>query len=180
MKTSLHIFAALFLLGFAGCELGVHPLVFDGTATSDPVWVNTPFQIVAAQQTVNLADARFSDQHGSSFQVDSVRFYNLSVLIDSSQGTPAGTTLTGILKINNDTLATMFNVPLAAFTPERSIFDRSLAGWRFSDAGVRVLIQALRNPNPPSVTFSFGAFASNSPISFRARIKVHAQVYTNP
>lgn len=172
------VLSALFLV--TGCELGMNPFIFDGTVTSDPVWVNSSFPVIGVQQSIDLSDARLNAQQGSDPQIDSVKFYNLLLMFDSTGGTPAGTSLTGILMINTDTLATLTNVPVIAFNPERSIFDQSLPGWRYNNAGVQFLMQTLRNPNPPPVMFTFGAIASNTPISFRARVKVHAQVFTSP
>ncbi len=178
-RTSLlvpHLVFGLVLL-LNGCEIGANPVILDGSPTTQTLRVDNNGTLFGGSGTVNLSDV-FS---GVEDQVDSVRIFNITLLIDSTAGTPSGTSLTGLLILNADTLFTLNGTPLSEFSGERTIFDPKLKqrGCTYSPRTVGIL-QRLLNQNPhPSVTISFGGIASTSPVHFSAHMKLYTQLFTN-
>ncbi len=159
-----------------GCEIGANPVILDGSPTTQTLRVDNNGAFFGGSGTVNLSDA-FS---GVEDQVDSVRIFNITLSIDSTVGTPPGTSLTGLLILNTDTLFTLNGTSLSEFSTERTIFDPKLKqrGCAYSPATVGIL-QRLLNQNPhPSVTVSFGGIASSSPVHFSAHMKLYTQIFT--
>lgn len=116
-----------------------------------------------------------------SKSIDSVKIFNLTLQIDSlTNGTTPATTITGIALIDTDTLFTVNNVALSAFSSERSIFDNSLTGFSYKASGVNRLISVLHQNPLPTVTVSVGGVASSSNLHFTTKLKFYTQVFTTP
>jgi hypothetical protein len=171
----------LLLAGLGGCvQWGVDPLVLDTSMTTSGLRVDQTAMMVMAYDSVDLQMIHKSSSEG----VDSVRFYNLTITIDSTEGTPPGTSLTGTIGIVSGgtihVLAQLNNVPITGFSMERSIFDRSLSGMNVDYSGVGFLIGAMSMPAPPKVGFGMVASSSNSPLHFTVKVNLYAQVFTSP
>jgi len=170
---------ALPLLG-SDCEVGLYPLLFDGTPVTAEFRVDQPlFTTFDASRTVNLDDIR----SGIKKNIDSIKVFNVSLLIDSTAGTNPSTTVTGAVLINGDTLAGVTGVPISDFATERSIFDTTIAGGRvFRNAGVATLIALLKQlsqgTGPMTATARAFGNASSSPLHFTIKLKLYTQVFT--
>ncbi|GEM_PF-1055255 len=165
-----------------GCELGVNPLLFDGSPVSARFAASTADSSYADSTTIALHDVLSGiDKH-----VDSITVFNVTLLIDSLRnGTLASTTVTGSGSIDGTTLLTLSNVPLSTFSSERSIFDPSLkslpggASFSFDPAGVSYLNGLLKHPDslPASVKVKVGGTASQSGLYFDVTIKLYTQIF---
>jgi len=158
---------------------GTNPLVFNGSSTGDTLRVDTQASTFYKVKSVDLNKVR-----SDIADVDSVKFYNLTILIDSTSGTPAGTHLSGFMVAVNslvtDTVVTLSGASVADFATERSIFDKTLPALKLNGAGVLHLFNAISLPTPPVVTFIMGASSDNTPLHFTVKIKVYGQIYTKP
>ncbi len=182
-KQHVLFFIAL-VLGIAflsGCDFGVNPLIFDTTIAARALRVDTTATVFIAGDTLDLQEVR----NAVKDEIDSVKFYNLTIRVDSTAGTPAGVTLRGAIAINDGgtvhTLATLDGVPLSAFAKEVSIFDKSLwPKWAYDNGGVGYMLTVLRRPNPPTVTIAAVGTSSTAPLHFTVHAKVYAQIFTKP
>src|SRR5437867_2530962 len=165
------------LMIFAGCDLGMNPSILDGTTTGDfrlNLDSSLPLSF-AGSKTVSLKAIR--ETAGNS--VDSLRFYNLTIRIDSTTGTPDGTTLSGSVGINSQTVASFTNVPVPAFSTERSIFDTTGTGLHYNSAGVAYLISELRSTDETATLTVSGSSNSNT-LHFTMHVKIYGQLFTRP
>ncbi len=164
------------LLLLAGCEIGTNPVILDGSPTAQSMRIDNAGNLFGGVGTVDLSEV-FS---GVADEVDSVKIFNITLLIDSTAGTASGTALTGMLVLNTDTLFTLNGTPLSEFSGERAIFDPRLKqrGLAYSAATIGVLQRLLNQTPSPKVTIGFGGIASSSPLHFSAHLKFYTQVYT--
>jgi len=163
------------LLALQGCEIGTNPLIVDGSPVIATLRVDGNAAMYGAVEAVNLEDVL----SGIDKDVDSVKIFNITLTIDSTQGTPAGTTLTGGIGVNADTLVLMMNTPISAFSTERTIFDPTLKNAGFSyNNGVITILHGFLQQNPrPTVSLAFGAIASNTPLHFTFHFRMYTQVF---
>lgn len=177
----------LFGIAFIGCDVGVNPLLFDGSPLS------AKFRIDAAGSSYggSVTDSLHTILEDIEKNVDSIKVFNITLLIDSTSGTPAGNTISGIGGFSigsgaptGDTLLTLNNVSLSAFSSERSIFDPTLvaAGVIYNTAGITHLNAILKDPNTWPATITVGVLGSSSMsgLHFTAKVKIYTQVFTTP
>jgi len=171
--TVLIVAAAAFLLG---CDVGVNPLLFDGSP---------------GQATFRIDESVTSSYSGSvgvdledilsaiDDEIDSVKVFNITLLIDSTEGTNSSTTFTGTTLVNSTVMLSMSNTPMSAFVSERSIFDNTIPGLTYNSGIINTLHALLRDRPAPTVTVSFSGTSSPSgPLHFTAHLKLYTQVYT--
>lgn len=165
----------IFLLLLPGCEIGTNPVILDGSPISATFRVDGNANMYGATQTVNLEDALA----GVDKDVDSIKIFNITLQIDSTAGTPAGTTLTGGIGLNNDTLIIMRGTPLSAFSTERTIFDPTLKNLGFSyNSNVVTILHGLLQQNPlPTIVLEAGAITNQSPLHFTFHFRLYTQVF---
>jgi hypothetical protein len=170
------ILVGLLLAGLAGCEIGTNPIILDGAPAAQTLRVDNSANFFAGTGPVALSEIF----NGVDNEIDSVKVFNVTMLIDSTAGTTGGTVLTGLLLINTDTLFTLNGTPLSAFSAERTIFDPTLAqaGFTYSTSTLMKLQHALNQKPQPTVTLTFGGIASNSPIHFSAHFTLYTQFFT--
>lgn len=168
---------SLCLIGM-GCELGINPLLFDGSPVTATFRAHTVGNTYSDSKSINLHDVVTNLDK----DIDSIKVFNVTLQIDSlTNGTNSSTLTTGSVVIDTDTLFTVRNVALSAFASERSIFDNSLTGFSYNPAGVNHLISLLQqHPLPTNVTLTVAGTATNDTLYFRARIKLYTQVFTSP
>jgi len=163
-----------------GCDVGINPLLFDGTPVeaSYCVEVTSGTTISPISKTVNLEDILSSIEK----DIDSVKIYNITLLVDSTTGTAPGVDFTDSLYMGSTKVFSMNGTPLTAFTTERSIFDPSITGLQFGSTIVSTLTSYIdpKNRPAPTVTLTFAGSASNQPLLFTVHLKIYAQVYTKP
>jgi hypothetical protein len=167
----------VFLL-FGGCDVGINPLIFDGTVAAISIPIETPSGVTTYNEvsTVNLGIVLSAVDE----VVDSVTFYNLTLKIDDLGSTPATTALSGTIAIQGTTLLQLNGVQLSAFSSERSIFDPSLQGVTVSQAGIDLFKNLLAQNPPPTVSIAVNGSATNSPLKFTMHTKIYTQIYTSP
>lgn len=170
------LLAAVFTFGILGCEVGINPLIFDGAVLQASFRADD--QTLAPDSiVVDLNDVVEAIKE----VIDSIDVINITILIDSTNGN-AATTVSGTVTINGDTLMVLRNVPLSAFTTERSIFQLPPpTGFSFDWVGVNELRRALRNrESSPTATFVISGSTNNATTHFTVHFKVYTQVITTP
>ena len=162
----------------AGCDIGINPLIFDGSVTGKTFYVNTTgtsFDEGASFDLSSLKD--LTDQ-----TIDSLKFYNLTILIDSATGTPSISGSIVVDSVNgvpaSDTIVTLTNVPITDFSSERSIFDPTLAGVTYNASAVAILKGYFNSGAVIHVRAS--GSSSSSPLVFDIHVKIYGQVFTKP
>ena len=158
-----------------GCDLLTDfPLILNGSVEASKIRVDlaTPLPIQYRDSlSVDLNEVKTS----ASSDVDSVRFYNMTVRIDSNS-TP-NSTISGSITVDGDTLVTLTNMKTSVFSSERSIFSTSIAGWKYNAVGVGYLVQALRKTPAPTVTLDLTLDQLSQPIHCSIHIKVYGQLF---
>ena len=178
---TIFLVAVLFLTLGSGCDLGVNPLLFDGTPVSAVFYVNTTGTSYSGSKTVNLND--IFDAVGN--RIDSIKVFNITLQVDSTEGTPAGTTLTGTGTADDVTIVTMTNADITSLATEQSIFDPSFTAFTLNSDGVDALATKITNAFadrsvPHNVNFEVSGSRSTSTGSLKMKIivRVYTQVYT--
>ena len=172
---ALVIFAAA-SVAVIGCDVGVNPLLFDGSPVSAKYRVDTDGSSYLESKTVDLATV----VEDIDKEIDSIKVFNVTLFIDSTEGTASGTTASGFVALDALTLVSLTDVPLSAFATERSIFDTTITGFHYNDAGVAHLISVLKQRPLPSVDVSVSGSTSSSPLHFTLHLKLYTQVFTTP
>jgi len=160
-----------------GCEFGKFPLILDSSVTSSIVHVNltTPLPTQLTDSvSVNISDLK----EATSENVDSIKFYNLTLLVENNTSTPLNAQITGLLSINGDSLLSLANVPLSEFSKERSIFDKTITGYKYHIAGIAFLLHTLKTQLPPIINIKTTVGSSASALHFDLKVKVYGQLYT--
>jgi hypothetical protein len=178
---------ALFALVFAGCDVGVNPLLFDGSPLGANVRVDTGGNLFGGSATDSLHKI-LNDIEKS---VDSIKIFNITLLIDSTSGTNSANTISGNgafsvnpISLSGDTLMTFTNVDIKNFSRERSIFDPALvaAGVKYNVNGITHLNAILKNPGtwPSTITVGVLGNSSMNGLHFNLKVKLYTQVFTTP
>jgi len=148
-----------------GCSLTNFPLILS-SSVEKTFHVNAgPEQQFADTVFVNLADIR------NTANIDSAKFYNLTLLIDSNS-TP-NTKISGFITVDTNTIVTLSSASTTDFSVERSIFDTSLVGWKYGSTGVTYLTNILGEQNPPTVTI----IATLNPLLDSVHCNIHVRIY---
>jgi hypothetical protein len=163
-----------------GCDVGVNPLLFDGTPAQAVFYVNTSGTSYSGSKDVNLND--IFDAIGD--QIDSVKVFNITIQVDSTGSTPSGTTISGSGKVDGNNLVTMTSVDIATLAGEQSIFDTGFTGFTLGAAGVDALVSAVGTAFADRtvdhfVNFSVSGTSSGSPLQMKIIVRVYTQVYTS-
>ncbi len=181
MSLKLVLLFSILVLPLLGsdCEVGLYPLLFDGTPVTAEFRVDATGSAFDDSRTVDLEEIR----RGIDKNIDSIKVFNISLQLDSTTGTNPSTTVTGAVLINEDTLIAVNGVPISDFATERSIFDSTITGGRaFRNAGVATLIALLRqlSQGTSGLTATVRAFgiSSTSPLHFTIKLKLYTQVFT--
>ena len=160
-----------------GCELGINPIIFDGTPVEATFEVNSlvsTFPPLA--YSVNLQDVLSEIDEA----VDSIKAYNITLLIDETGG--SNPSVTGDITVNGNTLLSMNGTPISAFATERSIFDSKLQalGVNYSSSIVPIINGYLQQDPKPTVTVVTSGSASPVPLHFTIHVKLYSQVFSKP
>ena len=163
-------------IGIPGCDIGVNPLLFDGTPVGADYRVDVTGTSYSGSTSIPLRDILESIRG----EVDSISLINITLLVDSTAGTATTTALSGFVSVDDYTILTLSDVPISAFSSERSIFDKTITGFTFNRAGVDYLVGLLSNPEsvPETVNATVSASSSSSPLHFTIHVKLYTQVFT--
>jgi hypothetical protein len=167
------------LLLWYGCDVGINPLLFDGSPLQRDFTINTDGTSFADTGTIDLNTAI----KNISKDIDSIRVFNITVRLENTGSTPAGAIFNGTASFEGTPFATMTNVSLSTLSTERSIFNTT--GLAFNSAGMSALtaalVDAVNNPDTPhSRTFNVTASSSVGPVQLTIHLKVYTQVFTTP
>jgi hypothetical protein len=176
MRASGLISLAFGLLLFAGCEFGTNPLIIDGSvATADfPVNADIPAFLPAAFSVQDSVD--LSDVYDGIDGVDSIKFYNLT-FIAKGESSSLALRVTGSIDVDGVPFLLFDDVPLSAFSPERSIFNAA-PGFTYDARGVARIRQALAPGSTDSGLRMTGTFqASGRSLHFAMQAKLYTQVF---
>jgi|ERR1051326_8026442 hypothetical protein len=176
MKSQLSIIIVMFMvvgLAAMGCDVGINPLVLDGSVTAKTFHVNTTGGSFQDADSINLGAVR----DAASKTIDSLKFYNLTILIDSTDGTPANAKISGSIRVDGNILVALSNVPISAFSSERSIFDPTLTGVSAPSPGV-VNDLKTKFADGETVLVEVDGSSVSSPLNFYVHVKIYGQLFT--
>jgi len=176
MKMKLLLVAVLAAASaFAGCDLGINPLIFDAPAATAKFRVDETVASAFDNSTmVDLEEVRTT----IDADIDCVKVFNITLQIDSTAGTSPATTITGSALIDGSTLLTLNGSAISQFASERSIFDTTLAGGPiYNSAGVQHLINVLRQRPLPAVTVRAFGSANSLPLHCTIKLRVYTQIF---
>lgn len=154
---------------FHGCSLTNFPLIFS-SSVQQTIRVDTPPIQFTNSVSVNLADIL------NESNIDSAKFYNLTLLIDSN--TTPNTKISGFIDVDGISIVSLSNVTTSQFKSERSIFDTTLTGWNYQSAGVSYLVNALAQPNPPTITLKATLNQLSDSLHCSIHVKIYGQLFT--
>lgn len=177
MKSQLIISAFMIVVGVfstMGCDVGINPLILDGSVTARTFHVNTTSGSYQDTVSINLAAAR----KAASESIDSLKFYNLTLLIDSTDGTPANARISGHILVDGFVLAQLTNVLISDFSTERSIFDPALTGVQIFPSVVSYVKGKF--DNGATILVQVDGSSLSSPLNFYVHLKVYGQLFTSP
>ncbi len=167
---------SLMLVLLYGCDVGINPLLFDGSPLEAILTVTSTETSFMQSGEVNLSDAA-SD---ISQDIDSVKVFNVTIRVENTGGTAPLTTFSGNATFDGNTVATLTNVPLSTLANETSIFNTT--GISFNGTGVHALATAINaavsQHDGTLHSFSVTMTASESPVNIKIHVKVYTQVYT--
>jgi hypothetical protein len=170
------ILPLLLILLIPGCEVGMNPVIFDGSAATArfPVDADIPFFLPPAFSVEDSVD--IGGIYDGVEEVDSIRFYNLTFIAEGDSAALA-VRVSGTIEVDGTPFLVFDDVPLSAFSPERSIFN-PVAGFAYDPAGVSVIRQALA-PGSANTTLNLaGDFqASSRSLHFTLQAKLYTQVF---
>jgi len=167
---------ALAAIFSAGCEFGTNPLIVDGSVATArfPVDAEIPFFLDPAFSISDSVDLSgiFDDFEG----VDSVKFYNLTFISDGDSAA-LETRITGSITVNGVPFLNFNDVPLSAFSPERSIFTYA-PGFSYDARGVNEVRTALAPGSVNRMLRMSGDFqADTRSLHFAMQAKLYTQVF---
>ena len=170
------IAAAFALLTLSGCDIGTNPLIIDGSvATADfPVDADIPAFLPAAFTVDDSLD--LSDVYDGTDGVDSIKFYNLTFI---ARGDSAGLAVrvTGTISVDGVPFLDFTDVPLSAFSPERSIFEHT-PGFSYDGRGVALIRRGLApNSTDPGLRMHGSFQADSRSLHFTMQAKLYTQVF---
>jgi hypothetical protein len=181
MKTPFLFLIALavLVLASAGCDIGINPLLFDGSPLTATFPVNTSGTSYSGAETVNLMDA-LSD---ITDDVDSVDVINITIQAVNTGETPSGTSISGTAYFNETTLFTMDSLALSTLSSEQSIFSLPTSSITLNRPGVRVLRNEVkdivRHPERAHiVTVGVSGSSTGSPLQLQISLRLYTQVFT--
>jgi hypothetical protein len=160
------------------CDVGMNPLLFDGSPLTAKFVISATDTSYADSKTIDLSTA-ISD---IKKDIDSVNLINITIRIVNDGSTPAGTKISGVAGFNGTTFLTMTSVAIDSFSTERSIF-RLPPGFSLSRPGVRQIVQAVRNVTRgqgPSTATVGVAGTSTHPLGVTVYLSLYTQVFTPP
>ena len=170
------IAAGAVLLFLSGCELSKYPLILDASGKSRTVHVNvSPPDEFSDSVTIAIADL----QDLTDYDIDSIRFYNLTLNVDNNTS-PEDAAISGEITVNNIPLLTLTNVQVAQFTDEKSIFEKTITGYSYNPLGVVFLLNTLRTQSPSEIEVKLRVNPIEDPLHFDLTITLYAQVFANP
>lgn len=168
--------AALGFLLWTGCDIGTNPLIIDGSAATAefPVSAEIPAFLPAAFSVQDSVD--FSEIYDGADGVDSIKFYNLSFIAKGDSARLA-VRVTGSIEVDGVPFLLFEDVPLSAFSPERSIFNAT-PGFSYDARGVAAIRRALAPGSTDSGLRMAGSFqASGRSLHFTMQAKLYTQVF---
>ncbi len=159
----------------ASCDLGVNPLLFDGSPATASFRVDETLTASYDESAaVDLEDIRTN----IDANIDSVKVFNITLQIDSSAGTNPATTVSGSALIDGNPLLTLSGTAISQFASERSIFDTTITGGPiYNNSGVQHLINVLSQRPLPTVTLRAFGSASGLPLHFTIRLRLYTQIF---
>jgi hypothetical protein len=171
------VIAVLPLIGSV-CDVGMNPLLFDGSPITATVAIHANTTIYDSTATIDLKDA-LSDVKKD---IDSADIYNITLKIRNDGSTPVGTTASGTVMINNIWIFSMNNVKISDFAKERSIFRLPAGSITLRPQGMRQLRRLIwsvsRGQTGVVSVHLFGT--SSQKLDVTAFLTLYTQVYTPP
>ncbi|HMD13958.1 MAG TPA: hypothetical protein VKI62_04990 [Bacteroidota bacterium] len=152
-----------------GCSLTNFPLILS-SSVEETIRVDTPPVQFANSVFVNLADVR------NVANIDSAKFYNLTLLIDSN--TTPNTKISGSVTVDGNTIVSLDSIATSQFSSERSIFDTSIVGLHFQPAGIAYVVNALGEQNPPTVTITATLNQLSDSVHCSIHVRIYGQLFT--
>jgi hypothetical protein len=176
-QTTLIVISVSICLLIGGCDIGINPLIFDGTPVEATFEVNSlvsTFPPIVYSVDLQEVLSDIDDE------VDSIKVYNITLHVENSGGN--NPSVTGDITVNGNTLVSLSNTPVSAFAAERTIFDPGLQaqGFNYSPTIVPTINGYLKQDPKPTVNVVASGSANQSPLHFTIHVKVYTQVFLKP
>lgn len=169
-------FSGIIILFLSGCELSKYPLILDAAGKSKTIRIDAnPSSTFSDSVIVSIEDLK----ELTDYDIDSIRFYNLTLHV-TNDTSDANATFSGNVTVEGEQLLSLTNVQLSEFSRERSIFDKTIAGYTYNKSGVVFLLNALKTQNPSSIKLKVEGTAGNNELHFDLTITLYAQVFATP
>jgi hypothetical protein len=166
------------LVGFL-CDVGVNPLLFDGSPLTAKITVNSGSQIFADSVTVNVADAVSAIDK----DIDSVNLFNITLRIVRIGNAPADNLLSGDATFNGSKFLSLSNVGVDAFSTDQSVFHLP-SGVTMNRQGMRQIVRAIwaasRHQTSDSAVVKIAGTSTKSPNNYTIYLNLYTQVFTPP
>jgi hypothetical protein len=165
------------LMMLGGCDVGVNPLIFDGTPVKAVINVETNETSFDHSSVINLNTVL----QDIDDVVDSISVFNITMQVANRVSPAANTVFSGAILINNVQLISVNNLTLADFAQERSVFDQDLGtNVTVNPAGLQMLQGMLTQSPMPTIGVRATGQAGSGPLDFDLVVALYTQVYTTP
>ena len=161
----------------SGCEVGVNPLLFDGSPVEASFPINTSSASFASEVNTDLGEVL----KDISDEFDSVNVFNITLQIENTGNMVTTTSFDGSAAFNDSVLVSFTGIPLSRLLKEQSMFR--ITGVTVNKRGIlylkRAINTALRNPGTPSIAkFTIAGNSSQTPVHITPIVRVYTQVFT--
>lgn len=178
IKVVLPLVAVLCVLPLVGflCDVGINPLLFDGSPLTAKFTVSSSTTSYSSTDTLHMEEAIAALDK----DIDSVSLFNITMRI-VNKGT-AGPHVSGTAAFNGTPFLTLTSVAVDSFSTERSIFHLP-SGFAIGKPGVRQIVQAVKNASlgqGSTEAFITVAGTSTSALNIEIYLTLYTQVFTPP
>jgi hypothetical protein len=178
IKFMLPLAAVLCVLPLVGflCDVGINPLLFDGSPLTAKFTVASSTTSYSSTDTLHMEEAIAAIDK----DIDSVSLFNITMRI-VNKGTP-GPRVSGTAAFNGTPFITLTSVAVDSFNTERSIFHLP-SGFTISRNGVRQIVHAVKDASRgegSTIAFITVAGTSTSALNVEIYLKLYTQVFTPP
>jgi len=176
IKYSTMLGVLIIAIYVSGCELTKLPLVLDSSISGTiPVNITTP--VSQYNDSIQINVSKLKEVTGET--IDSLKLYNITLTVENLS--PSNASISGNITVDGNQLLILNNMNLSQFNKERSIFDKNLTGFQYSYAGVKYLMDAIKQitttQSPKDITIKLSTGSVSNPISFILKVKIYAQVF---
>ncbi len=168
---------AVTMIFWGGCDVSVNPFIFDGSPVSAVIEIDVDGTSFSETEQYDQMDLdRLLDDIDVS--IDSITVFNITLQIDKLPGTPEDLLLSGSIRLDNQNLVTLSEIPVNVFANEQSIFGGAVSQYLNVNSQTFAYLMSLLGQSPlPPVTVGVSGQSSGSPVRLRVVVTLYTQVY---